>query len=60
MPDITGDRAIIGTRVPSEHFVAFRKDEAGEWWMLDSLRDGPVKKSPQDYVAGCPRTSRSA
>lgn len=51
LPDIAGDRAIVGTRLPSEHYVAFRKDEAGEWWMLDSLKEGPLQMSPQDYVA---------
>jgi hypothetical protein len=51
LPDIASDRAIVGTRLPSEHYVAFRKDEAGEWWMLDSVKEGPLRMSPQDYVA---------
>jgi hypothetical protein len=51
LPDIAGDRAVVGTMNP-EHFVAFRKDTAGDWWKLDSIGSGgPVKMSPQDYVA---------
>jgi hypothetical protein len=50
LPDITGDRAIVGTMAP-EHYVAFRKDEAGDWWKLDSVGGArPEKMSPEDYV----------
>jgi hypothetical protein len=36
-----------------EHYVAFRKDEAGDWWKLDSVGGArPEKMSPEDYVGG--------
>lgn len=59
LPEITGDRAIVGTMTPSEHYVAFRKDTAGEWWKLDSLSgEGPVKMSPQEFVGGLPKNQQ--
>ncbi len=49
-PEVAGDAAIVYTQNPA-HFVAFRRDEAGQWRRLDSLDKGeqPVQ-SPQDYI----------
>ncbi|HMR31015.1 MAG TPA: hypothetical protein PKA13_08220 [Geminicoccaceae bacterium] len=49
LPAINGDRCIIATMTP-EHFVAFRKDQDGDWYCLDSIGSKQTPISPDDYV----------
>ena len=45
-----GDRCIVNTQNPA-HFVAFRKDTAGVWWLIDSApRASQRKMTPEDYI----------
>ncbi len=53
-PEITGDAAIVYTQNPA-HFVAFRKDAAGEWRRLDSLDESALlaaQRDKDDVLAG--------
>lgn len=43
----TGDRLIIGI---DGHFVAFRKDDQGDWWQVDSMQPKPIKTNPSDFI----------
>lgn len=64
LPDIppTTDRLVLFERtreddVVHNHFVAFRKDDAGDWWLLDSRNPGkgePKRQriTPQEYAEG--------
>ncbi|HLT03159.1 MAG TPA: hypothetical protein VK001_13320, partial [Geminicoccaceae bacterium] len=50
VPAIPGDRCIVNTQNPA-HFVAFRKDTAGVWWLIDSApRASQRKMTPEDYI----------
>jgi hypothetical protein len=50
IPEIPGDRCIVGTQDPA-HFVAFRKDDQGNWHLLDSANHSrqPIV-DPKDYI----------
>jgi hypothetical protein len=51
-PTVTGDSAIVYTQNPA-HFVAFRRDEAGQWRRLDSLETSLPQplQTPEAYIA---------
>jgi hypothetical protein len=51
----THDRCAIGSMI---HFVAFRKDAQGAWWMLDSLQDHQIRQTPSEYLATRNRQQR--
>lgn len=42
------DRMVLGS---DAHWFAFRKDEQGQWWRLDSLLPNPVPESPSQFAA---------
>ncbi|MFO1057853.1 MAG: hypothetical protein U1E53_12900 [Dongiaceae bacterium] len=51
IPEIPGDRCIVGTQDPA-HFVAFRKDDQGNWHLLDGA-DPKLQQpiaDPKDYI----------
>jgi hypothetical protein len=41
------DRMVLGTNA---HWFAFRKDDQGQWWRLDSLLPNPVPQSPSEFA----------
>jgi hypothetical protein len=42
------DRMILGN---DAHWFAFRKDDQGQWWRLDSVLPRPVPESPSEFAA---------
>lgn len=42
------DRMVFGN---DAHWFAFRKDDEGQWWRLDSLIPNPVPESPSEFAA---------
>ena len=47
LDDYAGDRLIAGN---SAHWVALRRDDAGQWWELDSMKSAPEPFQPQQYL----------
>jgi hypothetical protein len=45
----TKDRCIIGTRNP-DHFVAFRKDQNDQWFLINSESPDQIPCSPSEYL----------
>lgn len=49
IPQVKGNRCIIGYQKPRQHYVAFTK-VTGKWYMHDSLNPVTQQRSPEEFM----------